>query len=70
MSRMDSARLPLSVPEVWAFRLRVMVSGLYWKMMTLARGLKISIPMMAPFCTLGDSGKVVMKYAPKILKHN
>ena len=49
-----------SPPVVWAVMVRVIVSGLYWKMMTLASGLNGSSPMMAPFCSRGELGKLVM----------
>src|SRR5215207_10721016 len=49
---------------VRALRLRLSVSGLYWKMITLASGLNGSTPTMAPFITLGEPGKVVIGYGP------
>src|SRR6266508_1109760 len=39
---------------------RVIVSGLYWKMTTLASGLKMSIPTIAPRTRRGEPGKVVI----------
>ncbi len=61
--RSASARPELELrppPAARAWSERVMVSGLYWKTMTLARGLKMSMPTMAPFTRRGDPGNVLM----------
>src|SRR5215207_6029004 len=60
-SRNASVRSPSPPPRVWAWSRRVMVSGLYWKTITLASGLRMSSPTRAPFIRRGDPGKLVIK---------
>src|SRR5438309_7765137 len=49
-----------SAPAARAWRVRVIVSGLYWKITMLASGLKGSSPTMAPFSTCGEPGNAPM----------
>src|ERR1051325_11732773 len=54
-SRVTSERAPDS-PAFCACKVRVTVSGLYWKTTTLANGLKMSKPTIAPLMTRGLPG--------------
>src|SRR3954471_3075908 len=60
LSRSASVRSPSPPPSVCACNRRVIVSGLYWKTIRLASGLRMSMPTRAPFITRGEPGKVVM----------
>src|SRR6266487_570321 len=63
-NRSASPRLVSLLVVVCGVKVRVSVSGLYWNTTTLANGLAGSSPMMAPFCSLGEPGKVVMRIYP------
>src|SRR5438067_8226354 len=53
---------PPSPPDVRASSLRVIVSGLYWNTMTLAIGLALSNPTMAPLSRRGEIGAPFISY--------
>ena len=63
-SRKASPLLVSLLVVVCGVNVRVSVSGLYWNTTTLAKGLGGSSPMIAPFCSFGEPGKVVMRFYP------
>src|ERR1044071_4684670 len=59
-SRSASDRSPPAPLLVSGCRVRVRLSGLYWKTITLASGLIGSMPTIAPLTRRGEPGKVVI----------